>query len=126
MKKGILFIIVFLIMAMQKSLALAVNFTDSGSYSNTHIKNIAEGEEISSTKLTKQQLAVYPNPLIGDMLTVPNMKGASLRLLSLLGQELRSWSNIEEQIVIQNIASGVYLLEVLHKGQRRITKIVIK
>jgi uncharacterized repeat protein (TIGR01451 family) len=72
------------------------------------------------------RLEVFPNPLEGEMLTIPNMRGASAKLLTLTGQELRSWTNIAEQISLQNVAAGMYLLEVSQNGQRRTAKVVVK
>ncbi len=72
------------------------------------------------------RLEVFPNPLEGEMLTIPNMRGASAKLFTITGQELRSWTNISEQISLQNIASGMYLLEVSHNSQRRTAKVVVK
>jgi uncharacterized repeat protein (TIGR01451 family) len=76
-------------------------------------------------KITNR-LEVFPNPLEGEMLTIPNMRGASAKLFTLTGQELRSWTNIAEQISLQNVAVGMYLLEVSHNGQRRTAKVVVK
>jgi uncharacterized repeat protein (TIGR01451 family) len=78
-----------------------------------------------SEKITNR-LEVYPNPLEGEMLSVPNMRGASAKLLTLTGQELRSWTNIGEQISLQNVAAGMYLLEVSQNGQRRTAKVIVK
>jgi hypothetical protein len=79
-----------------------------------------------SEKITNR-LEVFPNPLLeGEMLTIPNMRGASAKLLTLTGQELRSWTNIAEQISLQNVAAGMYLLEVSQNGQRRTAKVVVK
>jgi hypothetical protein len=72
------------------------------------------------------RLEVFPNPLEGEMLTIPNVRGASAKLLTLTGQELRSWTNIGEQISLQNVAAGMYLLEVSQNGQRRTAKVVVK
>jgi uncharacterized repeat protein (TIGR01451 family) len=72
------------------------------------------------------RLEVFPNPLEGEMLTIPNVRGASAKLLTLTGQELRSWTNIAEQISLQNVAAGMYLLEVSQNGQRRTAKVVVK
>jgi uncharacterized repeat protein (TIGR01451 family) len=72
------------------------------------------------------RLQVFPNPLEGEMLSVPNMRGASAKLFTLTGQELRSWTNISEQISLQNIAAGMYLLEVSQNGQRRTAKVIVK
>jgi hypothetical protein len=82
---------------------------------------------IASVKNKETQLLkIFPNPLEGEILTIPNMRGASAKLLTLTGQELRSWTNIGEQISLQNVAAGMYLLEVSQNGQRRTAKVVVQ
>jgi hypothetical protein len=76
-------------------------------------------------KITNR-LEVYPNPLEGEILMISNARGASAKLLTLTGKELRSWTNIGEQVSLQNVAAGMYLLEVSQNGQRRIAKVVVK
>lgn len=78
------------------------------------------------TEKITNRLEIFPNPLEGEILTIPNVRGASAKLLTLTGQELRSWANIGEQISLQNIASGMYLLEVLYEGQHRTTKVMVQ
>jgi uncharacterized repeat protein (TIGR01451 family) len=91
---------------------------------NTVVTTVAIPTGIAE-KITNR-LEVFPNPLEGEMLTIPNMRGASAKLLALTGQELRSWTNISEQISLQNVAAGMYLLEVSQNGQRRTAKVVVK
>jgi uncharacterized repeat protein (TIGR01451 family) len=91
---------------------------------NTVTTTVANVTGISE-KITNR-LEVFPNPLEGEILTIPNVRGASAKLFTLTGQELRSWPNIAEQISLQNIAAGMYLLEVQHQGQRRMAKVLVK
>jgi hypothetical protein len=78
-----------------------------------------------------KRLLLYPNP-VAEKLYLANPQGVNFRQVSLynqLGQPIRSWSNIQDQIFemdMQGLDIGVYILSVRdekgHVSSRKIVK----
>lgn len=74
---------------------------------------------------------VYPNPVVGNEITVTLPTGAggsSLRLLSLTGRELlRQTSNATSTIVMLPVLdAGMYLVEVVTDGRRSVKRVMVQ
>ena len=72
---------------------------------------------------------VYPNPAIGNSITVSGVvKGDVIKLQNIQGQVItkRVASSNAEQIDVQSIAAGTYLISIENEGKTTSTKKVIK
>jgi hypothetical protein len=76
-------------------------------------------------------MAVYPNPVVGNEITVslPNDAGSStLRLLSLTGRELLNQTSSQTSTVVNLpvLEAGVYLIEVVSGGGRSVKRVIVQ
>jgi len=72
---------------------------------------------------------VYPNPAIGNSITVSGVvKGDVIKLQNIQGQVItkKEASSNAEQIDVQSIAAGTYLISIENEGKTTSTKKVIK
>ncbi|MGE6220741.1 T9SS type A sorting domain-containing protein [Nubsella zeaxanthinifaciens] len=74
-------------------------------------------------------MSVYPNPAIGNSITVSGVvKGDVIKLQNIQGQVItrKVANNNTEQIDVQSIAAGTYLISIENEGKTTSTKKVIK
>jgi photosystem II stability/assembly factor-like uncharacterized protein len=73
------------------------------------------------------RLEVFPNPSAGDFTIHLTGDGSyDLRLFDILGRKLKSLDNIYDDIRLQNLKQGIYLLEVRKGDQLITTRKIIK
>lgn len=77
------------------------------------------------------EVAVYPNPIVGNEITVtlPNYAGKStLRLLSLTGRELlnQTSSNASTVMNLPVLEAGMYLVEVVTETSRSVKRVMVQ
>jgi chitodextrinase len=72
-------------------------------------------EDISSTALT---FTLYPNPVKGNLLNIANIEGdATYRIFNLMGQELESGNIEDNAVLVGNLKTGAYLIEITSRNQ---------
>lgn len=70
-------------------------------------------------------LTVYPNPVSGDVLQVSGAgEDATYRLINTLGQEVGRGKIEGESVLVSQLATGTYLLEVISGGQSVIKRFI--
>lgn len=59
-------------------------------------------------------IALYPNPLKGDVLNISGVENnAAYRILNMLGQEVAKGAINNNAILVSNVSTGTYLLEIV-------------
>ena len=86
-----------------------------------------EGEEdLSTTSKSQLQFSIYPNPSNGILnISIPTVEKFSYRIYDLNGRLLQQNNNSTQKISVENLASGLYLLQVSSKGKVATKKLVI-
>jgi hypothetical protein len=76
----------------------------------------------------KQTLHIYPNPAQGEALLTGLEPGAQWRIMSPTGRPVAAQRADGKQALLplHHLAAGVYMVEVLHEGQRQVTKLVVQ
>ena len=77
------------------------------------------------------QLTVFPNPVVGDNLSVRlpvSTDNTQLRLLSLTGKVITqtSTNGPTAEIALPGLTTGVYMLEAVTNGERSVQRIVVQ
>jgi hypothetical protein len=81
----------------------------------------------STADVLKTEVKLFPNPLTTETLNILGANGASVKLFTTMGKEAQHWDNIDEQILLDKIASGIYFLEITHRGGRKsVQKLVVE
>lgn len=85
----------------------------------------------SNTTPAVFEVAVFPNPVVGNELTVrlPNEAGSStLRLLSLTGRELLRQTSSQTSTVVNLpvLEAGIYLVEVVTNESRSVQRVMVQ
>ena len=88
---------------------------------------VIEGEEdLSTTSKSQLQFSIYPNPSNGILnISIPTVEKFSYRIYDLNGRLLQQNNNSTQKISVENLASGLYLLQVSSKGKVATKKLVI-
>ena len=92
--------------------------------------NVIGPVSTSNALSTASPLRIYPNPALGQIVLEHSLKGnVKLTIISLDGREIFSKASIsnKEEIDLQNISSGMYLLKVSNEeGERKVEKFLIR
>ena len=100
--------------------AVADEFCESFSYGQVEdytitISSTGRMEDMSSTALS---FTIYPNPVKGDVLNINNLEDdATYRIFNLMGQELGKGTIDDNAVLVGNLKTGVYLIEITSKDQ---------
>lgn len=79
------------------------------------ISSTGRMEDMSSTALS---FTIYPNPVKGDVLNINNLEDdATYRIFNLMGQELGKGTIDDNAVLVGNLKTGVYLIEITSKDQ---------
>ena len=86
----------------------------------------ADMEDLDQQHLDVEDILVYPNPTSGILYLDQLPQITSLRLVSLMGQEVFELSPVENFIDLKQYAAGIYLLQIETDKGRVNKKVVIK
>lgn len=79
--------------------------------------NITSTARINNDFNTVISFNLYPNPVKGDVLNISNLeKNSTYRIYNMIGQELDKGTIEKESILVGNLASGSYLIEVSNEN----------
>ncbi|MDT7832393.1 T9SS type A sorting domain-containing protein [Flavobacteriaceae bacterium S356] len=120
----------------------AVSLSDDGSivaggtwrdgYTNTsgRVRIFEFDESLSVKSLEKQQFTVYPNPAVTNISIKSKISFESVAVYDIFGRKIASSipniSNLEHFFNVQNLSSGVYLIELKKGSQKRVQKFIKK
>jgi hypothetical protein len=79
-----------------------------------NIVTTARGEqEIVLEPVSKESFTLYPNPIKGDLVHIyAETQFTTFKILNLLGQVIAQGKIENKTVLVSNLASGTYLLEV--------------
>ncbi|WP_170266423.1 T9SS type A sorting domain-containing protein [Phaeocystidibacter luteus] len=80
---------------------------------------------LSVDEFGTNELTIYPNPA-SDFITIEGIEATSASLIDITGQTVRNWENSVEELNIQGLQPGVYLLRVESNGERFTERVVIR
>lgn len=76
--------------------------------------NIVATAKSSLNTNENTSIALYPNPLTGDILNISGAENnADYRIINMLGQEVEQGKILNNIILVSNVSSGTYLLQIL-------------
>jgi hypothetical protein len=80
-----------------------------------NISTTARQEETVAAKTF--EFTLYPNPVSGSILNVSDLKESSTyKMYNMVGQELGKGAVINNEISVDRLATGTYLLEISNKN----------
>jgi hypothetical protein len=86
---------------------------------------------LPSTSQEINQLTVFPNPVVGDTLSVRlpvGTENTQLRLLSLTGRVVAqlAMNGPATEMLLPDLTAGVYMLEAVTSGERSVQRIIVQ
>jgi chitodextrinase len=79
----------------------------------------------ADTAANLNNIRMYPNPVKGDVLSLSMVTNGNYRILNSLGQQLTIGKIDNGNVLVSNLTTGIYLLEITANGQT-VTKRFIK
>ena len=95
-----------------------------------HSKSKEQLVLISSLNTDNELIDLYPNPLAGNTLFVnadiEDQEEIPYRIISLLGQVIKTGKIRESQIDLGNLKSGIYQVELMLNDEKVVKKLIKK
>lgn len=77
--------------------------------------------------LQRLQFELYPNPLVGDLLSFisPRSEIKEIAILNILGEEIYKISTFNNQIQLPNLTRGIYIVKLKQANEIGLRRLVI-
>lgn len=107
---------------------LSVDLSDDNivAQATEHINKYVENAPSSTNDLTEDKtLHVWPNPIDKNAPLQINSDWDQLRIIDLNGRVVSRYSAFQSSIDIQNIESGVCLIQSIYQGKTKVAKLMV-
>ncbi len=73
------------------------------------------------------QFELYPNPLVGDLLSFfsPRSEIKEIAILNILGEEIYKTSTLNNQIQLPNLTRGIYIVKLKQANNLGLRRLVV-
>ena len=73
------------------------------------------------------QFELYPNPLVGDLLSFisPRSEIKEIAILNILGEEIYKTSTLNDQIQLPNLTRGIYIVKLKQANKMGLRRLVV-